>query len=128
MDIDAFQKVHTGKMPDNYIKAFYYEFVSYSEFRSLFYKRVGRWIKLIGWIYPQQTHFALDVPVSQLAGGIFVQHGYCTDLSAESIGEGLWLYCNTCSHHILIQRRRMAIFHQNGFYQGIHLASCSPQR
>lgn len=31
------------------------------------------------------------MPASKLGGGVFVQHGYCTDLSAESVGEGLWI-------------------------------------
>lgn len=91
LDIDAFQKVHAGKKPDNYLSAFYDEFTYFGEFRSLFYHRIGKWIKLISWIFPGQSHLGLDVPAAKLGGGVFIQHGYCTDLSAESVGEGLWL-------------------------------------
>ena len=32
-----------------------------------------------------------DVPREKLGGGLFLQHGYCTDLSAREIGENCWI-------------------------------------
>lgn len=91
MDIDAFYAVQHPGLKENYLIAFYREFITYSEFRSLFYHRLGRWIKLLSWLYPRQDHLSIDVPSDKLGGGIFIQHGYCTDISARSVGEGLFI-------------------------------------
>ena len=91
MDIDAFYSVQNPGAHYNHISAFYRKFLFYREFRSLFYYRVGKWIKLISWLYPRQDHLSLDVPAGCLGGGVFIQHGYCTDLSARSVGEGLFI-------------------------------------
>ena len=32
-----------------------------------------------------------DVPRDKLGGGLFIQHGYCTDISACEIGENCWI-------------------------------------
>ncbi len=91
LDTNAFYRVQQGKSPENYLYAFYKEFVLYREYRSLFYFRIGRYVKLISWLFPPQTHLTIDVPRDKFGGGCYLQHGYCTDISAESIGEGLFI-------------------------------------
>lgn len=91
MDIDAFYAVQHPGLKEKYLIAFYREFITYSEFRSLFYHRLGHWIKLLSWLYPRQDHLSIDVPSGKLGGGIYIQHGYCTDISANSVGEGLFV-------------------------------------
>ena len=90
-DIDAFYSIQKNGSLDNYLVGFYNEFITYAEFRSLFYFRIGPWIKLISWIYPRQTHLTIDVPAHRFEGGAFIQHGYCTDISARAIGEGFFV-------------------------------------
>ena len=42
------------------------------------------------------THISFDLPREKLGGGLFIQHGYCTDLSARSIGENCWINQKVC--------------------------------
>ena len=91
MDLDRFYSVHFRIKPTNYIIALHTEFVCFKEFRSIFYARIGKWRKLWSWIAPPQTHLGFDVPRDKIGGGIFIQHGYCTDLSCRSIGENCWI-------------------------------------
>lgn len=98
MDLDHFCKVHRGFIPGR--KRIYYlllELLAFAEFRSLFLFRLGRISHLIKWTMPkQQTHIAFDLPRKKLGGGLFIQHGYCTDLSARSIGENCWINQKVC--------------------------------
>lgn len=95
-DFLAFEKVNNPNNIKNendvsFIDVFS-KFISYREFRSIFYFRCGHLTKLIKWIFPSpQTHLTFDVPRDKVGGGLYIQHGYCTDLSARSIGENCWI-------------------------------------
>lgn len=70
----------------------YNKFMSYAEFRTQFYFRVGKYSKLIKWMFPRpQIELVFDVPRDKVGGGLYLQHGYCTDLSARAIGEDCWI-------------------------------------
>ena len=90
-DIEAWERVNNPNISSirNYSKTFYSKFISYPEFRSLFYYRIGKWIKLISWMYKGQDHLVFDCP--EIGGGFYIQHGYCTDISARHIGSNCWI-------------------------------------
>lgn len=70
----------------------YSKFMSYKEFRSLFWFRVGRYSKLVRFLFPSgQIELGFDVRRENVGGGLYLQHGYCTDLSAKSIGTNCWI-------------------------------------
>ena len=64
----------------------------YPEFRNLFiyrnrFRRVYRtWIGM--WYRPMDT---LYIQTKEIGGGFFIQHGFATMISAESIGENCWV-------------------------------------
>lgn len=94
MDLDSFCQVHNRCLPGK--KRLYYLLVelvsSEGEFRSLFLFRIGRIRHLVKRLMPRGAlKIAFDVPREKLGGGLFLQHGYCTDLSASSIGENCWI-------------------------------------
>lgn len=98
MDLDRFCKVHNGFVPQR--RRWYYlliKLVSYAEFRSLFLFRLGKIQHIIRYFMPKgEVKLAFDIPRDNLGGGLFIQHGYCTDLSARSIGENCWINQKVC--------------------------------
>lgn len=90
MDIERFSKLHRGRI-STFLSDFYKEFVSFREFRSLFYYRFGRWSKLVSWLMPGEPLLGIGVSNGKIGGGLFIQHGYATDIEAESIGENCWI-------------------------------------
>lgn len=93
MDLDRFCGVFMRRVPTKH-HLFYLvsALVAWPEFRSLFLFRLGRWSHLLKWLMlKRQSHLGFDVPRHKLGGGLFIQHGYCTDLSARSIGEHCWI-------------------------------------
>ena len=94
-DVKRFYSVHCPSGKDNMLGQFLYELRHVAEFRSLFYYRTGpvwgRVARLPLFYLRIATQLAFGCPRDKLGGGIFIQHGYCCDVEAESIGEGLWL-------------------------------------
>lgn len=93
MDLARFRKVHYRKDGEQLrFWHVYKEFISFAEFRSVFWFRMGRWSKLIRWMFPQQMlMLSFDCNSDNVGGGLFIQHGYCTDISVKSIGENCWI-------------------------------------
>lgn len=64
----------------------------YPEFRNLLIYRhqshpfFRRWIMI--WYRPMNTLF---LQAKEIGGGLFIQHGFATMVSAESIGENCWI-------------------------------------
>lgn len=64
----------------------------YPEFRNLFiyrnrFRKIYRcWIAL--WYKPMNT---LYLQAKEIGGGLFIQHGFATMVSAESIGDNCWI-------------------------------------
>ncbi len=90
MDLDRFCGVHKGRNSKGW-KDFYIEFISCREFRSVFYKRSTPYSTFLKWLMPGRELLAIGVTPSKIGGGIFIQHGYATDIVAESIGENCWI-------------------------------------
>ena len=93
IDLRRFREVHYGD-PSLEIgfRELYKEFFSFAEFRSVFYFRMGRYTKLIKWLFPKpEIHLNFDCQSKNVGGGIFIQHGYCTDISVRSIGDNCWI-------------------------------------
>lgn len=94
-DLDRFCLVHNGCHPGS--RRLYYllaELVSDggNEFRSLFLYRLGRKRHFLKYIMPSGAILlGFDVPREKLGAGLFIQHGYCTDLSAREIGDNCWI-------------------------------------
>ena len=94
MDLDRFCKVHIGHVPENYYRYLhlYRELVGFAEFRSLFLFRMGKMGHIIGLLMPKaQTNLTFSVPRDKFAGGVFIQHGFATGVSAHSVGENCWI-------------------------------------
>ena len=68
----------------------------YSEFRTLFYYRTGN-CRGLGWcirfalqkIYPPAPTLYIDSP--EIGPGLFIQHGFCTIISAKKLGKNCWI-------------------------------------
>lgn len=92
-DLRRFRTVHYGDKDSKLgFWKVYQEFMNFAEFRSVFYFRIGRKSKLIKWMFPaSQTMLSFDCLSRNVGGGIFIQHGYCTDISVRSIGENVWI-------------------------------------
>lgn len=93
MDLDSFSKVHIGRIPHKGRKMrLIKELIGFAEFRSLFLYRIGKIRYFIKFFMPRGAlQLGFDVPREKLGGGLFIQHGFCTDLSARAIGEYCWI-------------------------------------
>lgn len=93
MDLDRFCEVHLGTSAHKYrCLKLLHELVGYPEFRTLFLVRLGKKRHLIKYFMPKGAlQLSFDLPREKLGGGLFIQHGYCTDLSARAIGEHCWI-------------------------------------
>ena len=98
MDLNRFKQVHAGYIPvRNRTYHLLLELVGFAEFRSLFLFRIGKKRHLIKYLMPKgEVKLSFDVPREKLGGGLFIQHGYCTDMSARSIGENCWINQKVC--------------------------------
>lgn len=98
MDIIRFWSVHYGRKPKSLVYGMIKELFNCVEFRNLFYYRcgpMGRILSHISLFYlPKQKLLFFGVPQDKLGGGIFIQHGYSTVITAESIGENFWVNQN----------------------------------
>lgn len=93
-DLDHFCQVHYRCKPDSKrLLILLLELAAGTgEFRSLFLFRIGRLRHFLKFLMPKgAVMLGFDVPREKLGGGLFIQHGYCTDLSAKSIGENCWI-------------------------------------
>jgi len=61
----------------------------FPEYRNLFYKRVGTIGHLLNIICPKMS--SLFIATDNIGPGLFIQHGFATIISAESIGENCWI-------------------------------------
>src|ERR1035437_1527585 len=59
------------------------------EFRNLFYKRIGKYSRLISWLWPKMQ--TLYIYTNDIGPGLFIQHGFSTIIAAKSIGKDCWI-------------------------------------
>jgi serine O-acetyltransferase len=62
---------------------------NYPEFRNVFYIRIGYWGHALHLICPKLN--SLFITTDDIKGGLFIQHGFATIISADSIGENCWI-------------------------------------
>lgn len=97
-DIDKFWIVHFGLKPKNYYIGIVRELINCIEFRNLFFFRCGRIGRFLShmslFFFKRQQLLAFGVPREKFGGGCFIQHGYCTVITAESVGENFWINQN----------------------------------
>lgn len=60
-----------------------------SEFRALFYYRIGKARYLIQWLHP--VFLNLYFYTLNIGAGLKIQHGFATVIAAKSIGENCWI-------------------------------------
>ncbi|CEI73360.1 serine O-acetyltransferase [Romboutsia hominis] len=71
-----------------------YLLVNYPEYRNLFYYRISRKNKILGKIVLPLFYRPLNslyIFTPDIGGGLFIQHGFSTIISAKSIGENCWI-------------------------------------
>ena len=69
---------------------FSYLMGSMPEFRSVFYKRARLLGILSRWWLPGKTN--LEISTNEIGGGLIIQHGFSTIISAEKIGRNCKVY------------------------------------
>ena len=67
-------------------------FIKFKEYRNLFYYRVGPAHHLLSWAFPGYDHLQITTPRGSIGGGLIIQHGFATIISAERIGENCKIY------------------------------------
>jgi serine O-acetyltransferase len=71
------------------ISGLIYLLTFYKEYRNLFYYRVGNVGHLLNIICPKES--TLHIYTKRIGPGLFIQHGFSTIISAESIGSNCWI-------------------------------------
>ena len=97
-DLLRFYQVHYGCKPKSIVMGLIQELSYCIEFRNLFFYRcgsIGRKLSHISLFFlPTQKLLFFGVPRDKFGGGCFIQHGYCTCITAQSIGENFWINQN----------------------------------
>lgn len=65
-----------------------YLLANFNEYRSLYYRRVGRINYILRYLRPQHSLF---INTKRIGGGCYIQHGFSTIIYAESIGDNFWV-------------------------------------
>ncbi len=86
MDMDAFAKFQgrTG-LPRPLLLILNLMWVS--EFRKLFLYRIGDLREIMRFLMAKGVSIGFDVPRDKFGGGLYIQHGFCTVISARAVGE-----------------------------------------
>lgn len=94
-DLLRFYQVHYGCKPKSIVRGLIQELSYCVEFRNLFFYRcgsIGRKLSHISLFFlPTQKLLSFGVPRDKFGGGCFIQHGYCTAITANSVGENFWV-------------------------------------
>lgn len=91
-DVLVFYNVEFQSKKLSYFTAFYRLLVEYPAFRNVFYHRLWYLGLLIRWILPKNK--TLEINTLQIGGGIYIQHGTSTIITARSIGNNFWVNQN----------------------------------
>lgn len=67
-------------------------FIDYREFRTLFYYRIGSMHHCLSLLYHKLDSLYITTPRSNVGGGLIIQHGFATIISAKHIGENCKIY------------------------------------
>lgn len=61
------------------------------EFRNVFYLRIGVSRFLIQWYIRPLSSLFIYTPSDKFGAGTFIQHGFATVITAESVGRNCWI-------------------------------------
>ena len=67
-------------------------FIQDKVFRNLFYYRIGTYHRILSWLLPGYDHLQITTPINNIGGGLIIQHGFATIISAEKIGRSCKIY------------------------------------
>lgn len=67
-------------------------FVGYREFRTLLYYRMGGIHHILNCFFPKLDSLYITTPREHVGGGLIIQHGFSTIISAKHIGENCKIY------------------------------------
>lgn len=90
IDADAERHSFVVKKTDKKILRVAYLLIFQKEFRNLFYYRLGRWSVFLRYL-PKRSTLYINVPYGKIGGGLVIQHGFSTIITAESIGKNCWI-------------------------------------
>lgn len=90
-DMDRYHLSMRGTHYKSAIKTFYWLFCGVREFRDVFYMRIHPFDRLIYWILPGMPTCYIASTSKQIAGGLFVAHGWAMVINAERVGKNLWI-------------------------------------
>lgn len=62
---------------------------TYPEYRNLFYYRIGGVRRLVQFLCPPMS--TLLIATGKIGPRLFIQHGFCTIITAEAIGADCWI-------------------------------------
>ena len=91
-DVARWAQIYFGKTPATALGemyAFLFLMTYYEEFRNLFYYRAG----MLGRFFRPlcRPMSSLYIQAGKIGPGLFIQHGFATIISAETIGSNCWI-------------------------------------
>lgn len=63
----------------------------WKEFRNIFYLRIGFLRYFLEWYIRPLSTLYINTPSEKFGAGTFIQHGFATVITAESIGRDCWI-------------------------------------
>ncbi|MEO7561806.1 MAG: hypothetical protein ABIT07_04385 [Ferruginibacter sp.] len=87
-DVDRWLKIM--RLPYSRFRGLTYLLMNHSEFRNLFYHRLGGIAYYVLNIYLRKLP-TLYITTSKIGKGLFIHHGFATIISADSIGDDCWI-------------------------------------
>lgn len=108
-EVERWLKLTKKKINTNW--GFLFLMIYRPEFRNLFYKRIGGVSKIIKWTCPEMNTLFIVTP--KIGAGLFLQHGFSTIITCNSIGNDCWInqqvtigyngvYCPTIGNNVTI--------------------------
>lgn len=67
-------------------------FAAYKEFRNVLYYRLKGAFQILNWLFPRFDHLQIVTPRNKIGGGLIIQHGFSTIISAKSVGRNCKIY------------------------------------
>ena len=90
IDADVERHENVVKKTDLKLLQVAYLLIFQKEFRNLFYYRIGRLNFFLRYL-PRLSTLYINVPDGKIGGGLVIQHGFSTIITAESIGKNCWI-------------------------------------
>ena len=86
MDLDTYA-VHQHRESMNRLLLLVMNLMWSSDFRKLFLYRIGEARSIVKFLMGRGVSIGFDVPREKFGGGLYIQHGHGTVISARSVGE-----------------------------------------